>query len=79
MNLVVLESGTKLGLLASSADRGVIFSYDSEYLSSPDTRALSLSLPLRPEKFPSTPYKYTYTCNTDTTFSCYIQFSDWEL
>lgn len=40
-------------MLAGSAVWGVIFSYDSEYLSSPDARALSLSLPLRPIKFPS--------------------------
>ena len=39
-------------MLAGSAVRGVIFSNDSEYLSSPDVRALSLSLPLRSEKFP---------------------------
>lgn len=53
MNLVVLESGTRVGLLVGSADRGVVFSYDTEYLSSDDARALSLSLPLRLEKFSS--------------------------
>ncbi|MDY0290002.1 MAG: HipA N-terminal domain-containing protein [Sphaerochaeta sp.] len=53
MNLVVLEDGTRVGLLAGSADRGVLFSCDREYLSSNDARPLSLSLPLRPEEFPS--------------------------
>ncbi len=51
MNLVVLESGTRVGLLADSADRGIVFSYDTEYLARNDARALSLSLPLRPENF----------------------------
>ncbi len=53
MNLVVLEDGTRVGLLVGSADRDVVFSYDTEYLASFDARALSLSLPLRPEEFSS--------------------------
>lgn len=53
MNLVVLESGTRVGHLVGSADRGVVFRYDTEYLSSPDARPLSLSLPLRPEEYNS--------------------------
>ncbi|MGB4407472.1 MAG: type II toxin-antitoxin system HipA family toxin [Sphaerochaeta sp.] len=53
MNLVVHQNGEKIGLLCGSSDRGVIFSYDSEYLGSPHARALSHSLALRPEEFSS--------------------------
>ncbi|MBI9094243.1 MAG: type II toxin-antitoxin system HipA family toxin [Sphaerochaeta sp.] len=53
MNLVVQQGGEKIGLLCGSSDRGVVFSYDTEYLGSPQARALSHSLALRPEEFSS--------------------------
>lgn len=40
-------------MLVGSSDRGVVFRYDTEYLASDGARALSLSLPLRPEEFSS--------------------------
>jgi len=53
MNLVVYQYGEKIGLLCGSSDRGVVFSYDTEYLGSPHAKALSHSLDLRPEEFSS--------------------------
>ncbi len=53
MNLVVLQYGEKIGLLAGTSDRGVVFRYDKEYLASSNSRSLSYSLPLRFDEFSS--------------------------
>ena len=47
MRLSVKQFDRLIGCLESTPDRGVVFKYDSGYLAAPDSRALSLSLPLR--------------------------------
>lgn len=52
MRLDVRQFGELVGWLESTADRGVIFQYDNEYVKRSDARALSFSLPLRETPFP---------------------------
>jgi len=53
MNLVVFQDAKRIGLLAGTSDRGVVFRYDKEYPASPDARSLSLSLPIQSDEFSS--------------------------
>lgn len=52
MRLAVRQFGELVGWLESTVDRGVIFTYDHEYVQRPEARALSFSLPLRAAPFP---------------------------
>lgn len=51
MRLTVFCFDVPVGWLESSADRGVSFRYDPDYVRRPGSLALSLSLPLREEPF----------------------------
>lgn len=52
MRLAVRQYERLVGWLESTADRGVVFQYDAEYLRDPGARGLSQSLPLREPSFP---------------------------
>jgi len=52
VRLEVRQFGELVGWLESTADRGVIFKYDHEYVQRPEARPLSFSLPLRETPFP---------------------------
>ncbi|PKL10089.1 MAG: hypothetical protein CVV51_00515 [Spirochaetae bacterium HGW-Spirochaetae-7] len=47
MRLIVRQFGRRVAILESTPDRGVVFSYDREYLASERAAPLSISLPLR--------------------------------
>lgn len=52
MTMHVTMESTLIGTLVRSGGSGMVFAYDSRYLESPDSRAISLSLPLQPGTFP---------------------------
>lgn len=52
MTLQVWRDAGRIGTLESTADRGIVFEYATEYLESPRARAVSISLPLQPGRFP---------------------------
>lgn len=51
MNLTVRQFDQKIGTLSGTADRGIIFRYDRDYLSQPTSQAISHSLPLKDSDF----------------------------
>jgi serine/threonine-protein kinase HipA len=51
MRLLVREFGTIVGVLETTPDSGILFTYDAAFLADPEARALSLSLPLRDKPF----------------------------
>jgi serine/threonine-protein kinase HipA len=51
MRLLVREFGRLIGAREATPDRGVVFHYEGAYLSDPEARPLSLSLPLREKPF----------------------------
>lgn len=51
MKLHVFFGTVKCGCLSSTDNRGVVFSYDEEYLSNPEAKRISISLPLQHEEF----------------------------
>ena len=51
---VVYCRGRPAGLIEETTDGGYRFTYDPEYLASPDAKPVSLTLPLRPVPFEST-------------------------
>lgn len=51
MKLKVFQFGIVIGILESTNDRGIVFRYSQEYLTSPNARPLSVSLPLRKDEY----------------------------
>ncbi len=49
----VFQNGFPAGLLESPPEGGYRFTYDPPYLASPNAKAISLTLPLRPQPFES--------------------------
>lgn len=47
MNLIVRQFDQAIGILSGTADRGIIFRYNKEYLARPDACEISHSLPLK--------------------------------
>lgn len=51
MRLAVLQFGTIVGELESTADRGIVFQYSPEYAVNPRSLTISLSLPIRDREY----------------------------
>lgn len=51
MKLNVFFGTAKCGYLQSTDNRGIVFSYDKDYLLNPESKSISISLPLQTEEF----------------------------